>query len=72
MSKKEANQRLKQAREALAAKKEANKRLKQAREALAAKQERDIAAGIHEETPEYLRLNHAVAEAEKDVSWWRR
>ena len=30
------------------------------------------AAGIDEETPEYLRLNHEVIEAERGVSWWRR
>lgn len=44
-------------------------RLKTAREALHANSEREEAAGIREETPEYLRLNKAVLDAEQDVPW---
>jgi hypothetical protein len=43
-----------------------------ARDALDRKQERDEAAGQHEETGEYLRLNDDVAQAEIRVPWYRR
>ena len=32
----------------------------------------DHAAGIAWETDEFLRLNRAVADAERGVPWWRR
>lgn len=47
-------------------------RYKDALAALHANQEREEAAGIREETPEYQRLNQDVLDAEKDVPWWRR
>lgn len=60
-------------------KKAARQRLKSAREALDANYERELSAArargekyIGEETDEYLRLNQAVIDAEKDVPWWRR
>ena len=53
-------------------KKAAVARYKAALAALHANQEREEAAGIREETPEFLRLNQDVLDAEKDVPWWRR
>ena len=53
-------------------KKAAVAKYKTALAALHANSEREEAAGIREETPEYQRLNKAVLDAEKDVSWWRR
>lgn len=47
-------------------------KLKAAKAALRANQRAEQAAGITHETDEYLRLNRAVIEAEKDVAWWRR
>jgi hypothetical protein len=32
----------------------------------------DWEARIDYETPEFLRLNHEVAEAERGVTWWQR
>jgi hypothetical protein len=59
--------------------KDAVKRLKEARQALHDNSEKELKAAraqgrktIPEETPEYQRLNRAVLEAEKEVSWWRR
>jgi hypothetical protein len=40
--------------------------------ALHANQRADEAAGIHEETPEYLRLNAAAVEAAAELPRWRR
>jgi len=51
--------------------KAARARLRAARIALGENQQREEAAGIDYETPEFLRLNQAVADAEKDVPWWR-
>lgn len=50
----------------------AEERYAAARRALDVNAIDDYAAGIRGETPEFLRLNHAVAEAERGVSWWRR
>jgi hypothetical protein len=43
-----------------------------ARQALEENARREEAAGIDWETDEFLRLNHAVIEAEKGVRWWGR
>jgi hypothetical protein len=43
-----------------------------ARRALDVNAIEEYAAGIRHETPEFLRLNRAVAEAEHGGSWWRR
>jgi len=32
----------------------------------------EYAAGVLDETPEFLELNQEVADAEAGVSWWRR
>ena len=48
---------------------EARKALRAARAALAANEREDKSWGIHWETDEFLRLNHAVCEAERHVSW---
>jgi hypothetical protein len=47
-------------------------RYAQARRALNESGLEEHAAGIDWETPEFLRLNHAVIEAERDVPWWQR
>ncbi len=47
-------------------------RYTQARRALDLNSITDYDAGINEETPEFLRLNREVIEAERGVSWWRR
>jgi hypothetical protein len=44
--------------------------LRTADAALHANQRREEKAGIHEETPEYLRLNAAANDAAAKVSWW--
>jgi len=49
----------------------AKARLRAARLALGENQQREEAAGIDYETAEFLTLNQAVADAEKDVPWWR-
>lgn len=46
--------------------------LKTAREQLHANSEREMAAGIREETSEYHRLNKAVIDAEKKIPWLGR
>lgn len=58
---------------------EAVKAYKAARKALNDNYERELGEArakgrkyIGEETDEYLRLNRAVVEAEKNVPWWRR
>jgi hypothetical protein len=43
-----------------------------ARRALCENSIADYTAGIGYETPEFLRLNRAVSEAEAAVPWWRR
>jgi protein-arginine kinase activator protein McsA len=48
------------------------KKYKDALKELHANQEREEAAGIRDETPEYQRLNRAVLDAEKDIPWYRR
>ena len=48
---------------------EARKALRAARAALAANEREDKSWGIHWETDEFLRLNHAVCEAERLYSW---
>lgn len=53
-------------------KSEANARLRAAQKALNANTAREKAAGIHEETPEYLELNQAVNDAIPGTSWWKR
>lgn len=53
-------------------KREANQRLRQAHRALDDNGKRERRAGIKDETDEYLRLNQAVIDAEKDASWWAR
>ena len=50
----------------------AKREMKDARRTLDELAERDIRAGIRDETPEYLAANRRVIEAEKNVSWWRR
>lgn len=45
---------------------------KAAKKALHDNQRAEIAAGIHEETDEYLELNARVLETEKHVPWYRR
>lgn len=50
----------------------AKQEMKDARRALDNLAERDIKAGIRDETPEYLAANRRVIDAEKNVSWWRR
>jgi hypothetical protein len=55
-----------------AERKAANQASKQADAALHANQRKEMAAGIREETPEYLRLNAAANEAAAKASWWRR
>lgn len=52
--------------------KAAVQKYKAALAALHAHQEREEAAGIREETPEYQRLNKAVLDAEQDVPWLLR
>lgn len=47
-------------------------RYARASRALAVNSIEDYAAGIDYETPEFLRLNHGVIEAEREISWWRR
>jgi len=47
-------------------------RYKAARKALNDNAERERAAGITQETDEYLRLNAAVVDAERDVPWIHR
>lgn len=59
-------------KESRAARKAANEASRNADAALHANQRREMAAGIREETPEYLRLNDAANEAAKHASWWRR
>jgi hypothetical protein len=60
-------------------KKAAIKKHKDARAALDANYEKELKAArangqkyIGEETDEYLRLNRAVVDAEKDIAWYRR
>lgn len=55
-----------------AARKAAAERYAAARRALCESNIADVAAGIDEETPEFLRLNHEVIVAERGVPWWRR
>lgn len=43
-----------------------------ARDALDTNADAERAAGVTEETDEYLRLNQAVANAEQGASWWAR
>jgi hypothetical protein len=43
-----------------------------ARRALDVNAIEEYEARIDRETPEFRRLNRAVAEAERHVSWWRR
>ena len=31
-----------------------------------------VSSGIKEETPEYLKANQRVIDAEKNIPWWRR
>lgn len=50
--------------------KAAIQRMKDADAALHANQRREEAAGIREETPEYLRLNKAANEAAAKVPFW--
>lgn len=45
---------------------------KAAKAALRANQRREIAAGVTEETEEYLALNAKVNETERSVPWYRR
>jgi DNA-binding GntR family transcriptional regulator len=59
-------------KESRAARKAANQASKQADAALHANQRKEKAAGIREETPEYLRLNGAANQAAAKASWWRR
>jgi hypothetical protein len=58
--------------EKLTGKPEAVKKLKAAPQELQANSEREFAAGVVDETPEYHRLNRAVLDAERDVPWIRR
>ena len=51
---------------------DAVKKYKAAKAALHANQKAEQDAGIDYETDEYLRLNQAVADAEKNVPWHRR
>lgn len=51
---------------------DAAKTLKDARKHLEQVTEADKAAGHHYETDAYLEANAAVADAEKNVAWWRR
>lgn len=51
---------------------ENRKARKKALKALHDNQERDEAAGVNEETPEYLRLNKAANDAEANVPFWGR
>lgn len=46
--------------------------LKQARTELARVSERDRRRGIRDETPQYLKANRAVVDAEKKLPWWAR
>ena len=50
---------------------EARKALRAARAALEGNSLYERGRGIDWETDEFLRLNHAVYEAERRVSWWR-
>ncbi len=50
----------------------AAERYAKARRALDTNAIEDYAAGIDYETPEFLRLNRAVFDAERGVPWWRR
>ncbi|MFP3986906.1 hypothetical protein U9R90_05265 [Streptomyces sp. E11-3] len=50
----------------------ANEASRAADAALHANQRREQAAGITEETPEYLELNKKANEAAAKASWWRR
>lgn len=59
-------------KESRAARRDANEASKAADAALHANQRAEQAAGITEETPEYLRLNDAANDAAKGASWWRR
>lgn len=59
-------------KESRAERKAANQASKAADAALHANQRKEMAAGIREETPEYLRLNTAANEAAAKASWWRR
>lgn len=45
-------------------------RYSRARRALSLNEMRGFAAGEVAETPEFLRLNRAVADAEEGVPWW--
>lgn len=54
-----------------AEKKAAIAAMKTADKALNENSNRERAAGIREETPEYQRLNTAANEAAAKVSWWR-
>lgn len=51
---------------------EAIDRYRAARQALRDNQRAEQAAGIDYETDEYLQLNAAVVEAEKNIPGWRR
>lgn len=51
---------------------EALRRYRAAKKALLENQRKEIAAGITHETPEYLRLNKAVLDAEEHVPAWLR
>ncbi|MEU8642282.1 hypothetical protein AB0C91_10225 [Streptomyces sp. NPDC048674] len=59
-------------KESRAARKAANEESRKADAALHANQRREKAAGIREETPEYLRLNAVANEAAAKASWFRR
>lgn len=50
--------------------KAAVKKMRAADKALYENWQREEAAGIREETPEYLRLNKAASEAASKVSFW--
>jgi hypothetical protein len=52
--------------------KDARQKLKDARRALEDNSEREMAAGIRDETDEFNRLNNAVIDAEKNVPWLGR
>lgn len=55
-----------------AARRAAAERYERARRALDENAIAEWEARVEDETPEYLRLNHEVAEAERGVVMWRR
>jgi hypothetical protein len=56
----------------MASLKERREALRRADAALQQLDEREFAAGVQGETPEFLRLNRAVAEAESALPWLAR